>query len=109
MDLSLYLQELNSIRKEIRLDNDSYLDVQLKYLNNYLDQMTCVKSLELFDTDSESSAEEMEGNEKQQESNGIYLENNSNILIEKRELKLKLLYKLNMLLNEKFEEIQKIL
>ena len=115
MDLSVYLNEFNSIKKDIRLDNDSYLDVQLKYLSNYLDQMMCVKSLELFDTDSDSSIdgdetlEELQDNQDKLNSSGIYLANKSNIFIEKRELKLKLMYKLNALLNEKFEEIERIL
>ena len=103
VDMTIYFNAINTIKKELNLDSEaSYLTIQLKYLENYLDQCECVQNVNIFDYDP-SDENLLDEEEK------CLRTTLADIQIEKTELKTKLIGKLNNLISEKFEEIQRIL
>jgi hypothetical protein len=81
IDLKSYLNELNKINKELKLENnDNQLRTMLSNLDNYVDQFCCVKTSNIF-----SSV------------------NTNDIKMDENEIKTKLLRKINQLINEQLE------
>jgi hypothetical protein len=81
-DLNVYLNEVNSIIKILRNETGSSvikIEQLLTKLDNYLDQVKCIKKASLFEED------------------------------DLLEAKSKLLFKVNQLVSEKMEEIESIL
>ena len=88
IDIKSYLNELNKIYKEIKLeDNDNQLKTMLSNLDNYVDQFCCVKTSEIF-------------------SNVNLIDD---IKMDENEIKTKLLRKINQLINEQLELFEVLL
>ena len=88
--LSAYLNELSSIHAQLRFgDGETHgLDKTLHNVDNYLDQLACVKTSDIFDSLSSTSRMPNDETGRGEEPN---------------ELQVKLIFKINMLLNEQME------
>ena len=90
--VSAYLNELSSIHAQLRFDDGDGethgLDKTLHNVDNYLDQLACVKTSDIFDSLSSTSRMPNDETGRGEEQN---------------ELQVKLIFKINMLLNEQME------
>ena len=94
-NLKLYLAEIDSVKKYLHSSSD--LLKHLNELDNYLEQVKCVKKSRLFFFTEESD-------------NFFNLENNPfNVKVNKEETKQKLLFKITSLINQSIHSTKNIM
>jgi hypothetical protein len=94
VDLSLYLNELNNIKNELKLEeSNAKLESVISCLDDYLDQFNCVNASDILDEDGP--------NEFDAKNNELYIGEPTQII--DNNVKTKLLFKINELINEQLE------
>lgn len=83
-DLKLYLNSINSIGKELELNSSTQLGKNLNELDNYLNQINCIKKSFIFNNEE------------------------INKELNNKEIKQKLLFKINQLVNQNIKIIQAV-
>lgn len=100
--LTIYINDLTLIQKELQInDESSKLDTIFTYMENYYEQIESIKSprSSIFKSESHSL-----NTQKIPEKSKIY-----NCSVNRQDLKQKLMFKLNQLVNEKIKLIEAIL
>lgn len=87
-DLGIYLKELEAIKSIFKFEKESKLNTAIRNLGNYLNQVKCINVCELFESSGDKKCFG--------ELNPV-------------ELKSKVLFKLNILINECFRDLESIL